>query len=62
MGPLPETKNDNRFLLVIPDRFSKLTRTVPLRKLMAEEVSKAFVNEWYCLYGAQVVILTDTGT
>jgi Integrase zinc binding domain len=30
LGPLPKTEHGNRFLLVISDRFSKLTRTVPM--------------------------------
>jgi transposase InsO family protein len=62
LGPLSETKDGNRFLLVIVDRFSKLTRTVPLKTITAEEVSKAFVNEWFCVYGAPVVLLSDNGT
>jgi hypothetical protein len=35
LGPLPKTEHGNRFLLVISDRFSKLTRTVPLRTITA---------------------------
>jgi Integrase zinc binding domain len=35
LGPLPKTEQGNRFLLVITDRFSKLTRTVPLRTIVA---------------------------
>jgi Integrase zinc binding domain len=33
LGPLPKTDHGNRFLLVITDRFSKLTRMVPLRTI-----------------------------
>jgi hypothetical protein len=62
LGPLPETKDGHRFLLVIVDRFSKHTRTVPLKNITAEEVSKAFVNEWYCIYGAPIVLLSVNGT
>jgi transposase InsO family protein len=62
LGPLPETKSGNRFLLVMVDRVSKLTRTVPLRTIIATEVAKIFVHEWYCVYGAPVIILTDNGT
>jgi Integrase zinc binding domain len=29
LGPLPRTKHGSRFLLVISDRFSKVTKTVP---------------------------------
>jgi transposase InsO family protein len=61
-GPLPETKSGNRFLLVMIDRFSKLTRTVPLRIIISTEVATIFVHEWYCVYGAPVILLTDNGT
>jgi hypothetical protein len=43
-------------------KISKLTRTVTLKQIVAEEVSKAFVNELYCVYGAPVILLTDNGT
>jgi Integrase zinc binding domain len=46
LGPLPKTEYGNRSLLVISDRFSKLTRTVPLRTITALVVSKAFCNAW----------------
>jgi hypothetical protein len=42
LGPLPKTEHENRFLLIITDRFSKLTRTVPLRVISALAVAKAF--------------------
>jgi transposase InsO family protein len=44
------------------DRFSKLTRTVPLRTIVATEVATIFVHELYCVYGAPVILLTDNGT
>jgi hypothetical protein len=31
LGPLPKTVRGKRFLLVISDRFSKLTRSIPMR-------------------------------
>jgi hypothetical protein len=43
LGPLPKTEHGNRFLLIITDRFSKLTRTVPLRVIPALAVAKAFL-------------------
>jgi transposase InsO family protein len=62
LGPLPETKRGNRYLLVIVDRFTKLTRTVPLSTTVASEVARVFVEQWYCVYGPPVVLLTDNGT
>jgi hypothetical protein len=42
LGPLPKTEHGNKFLLVMTDRLSKLTRTVPLRSISAFVVAKAF--------------------
>jgi hypothetical protein len=46
-GPLPKTAHGNRFLLVISDRFSKLTRTIPMRTTTALAVAKAFAQIGY---------------
>jgi Integrase zinc binding domain len=44
LGPLPRTKHGNRLLLVISDRYSKVTKTVPLRKVTALSVARAFAT------------------
>jgi transposase InsO family protein len=62
LGPLPKTDHGNRFLLVITDRFSKLTRTVPLRTITALVDAKAFCENWVFAYGAPRYVLTDNGT
>jgi transposase InsO family protein len=62
LGPLPKTEHGNRFLLVISDRFSKLTRTVPLRTISALVVAKAFCDHWVFAYGPPTYLLTDQGT
>jgi transposase InsO family protein len=62
LGPLPKTEHGNRFLLVISDRFSKLTRTVPLRTITALVVAKAFCDAWVFSYGPPRYLLTDNGT
>jgi hypothetical protein len=62
LGPLPKTEHGNRFLLVISDRFSKLTRTVPLRTITALGVAKAFCYAWVFSYGTPRYLLTDNGT
>jgi hypothetical protein len=61
LGPLPKTEHGNRFLLVISDRFSKLTRTVPLRTITAIGVAKAFCDAWVFLYVPPRYLLTDNG-
>jgi Integrase core domain len=61
LGPLPKSKHGNRFLLVITDRYSKVTQTVPLRAITALSVARAFCEQWVYVYGAPVTLLTDNG-
>ena len=61
LGPLPRTKHGNRFLLVIADRYSKVTKTVPLRTVTALSVARAFCDHWAYVYGPPVSLLTDNG-
>jgi hypothetical protein len=62
LGPLPKTRHGNRFLLVIADRCSKLTRTVPLRVTTSLAVAQAFCDHWVFVYGPPVSLLTDNGS
>jgi Integrase core domain len=59
LGPLPRTKHGNRFLLVVSDRYSKVTKTVPLRTVTALSVARAFCYQWAYVYGPPVSLLTD---
>jgi transposase InsO family protein len=61
LGPLPRTKHGNRFLLVITDRYSKVTKTVPLRVVTALSAARAFLDHWVYAYGAPLSLLTDNG-
>jgi transposase InsO family protein len=60
-GPLPRTKHGNRFLLVISDRYSKVTKTVPLRTNTALSVARAFCDHRAYVYGPPISLLTDNG-
>jgi hypothetical protein len=44
------------------DHFSKLTRTVPLRRISAFTVARAFCEQWVFVYGAPRYVLTENGT
>jgi transposase InsO family protein len=61
LGPLPKTRHGKRFLLVIADRYSKITRTVPLRVTTALAVAQAFCDHWVFVHGPQVSSITDNG-
>ena len=61
LGELIQTPRGNRYLLVMCDRYSKLVRTVPLRRITALSVAKAFVSHWVFTYGPPADILSDNG-
>lgn len=48
-------------LLLITGRFSRLLRTVPLKKITACSVAEAFARHWVLVYGPQVNLLSDHG-
>jgi len=60
-GPIPATKAGNRFILVITDRFSKLTKCVALRRITAISVASAIIDAWVACYGPPDRILSDQG-
>ncbi|CDF38512.1 unnamed protein product [Chondrus crispus] len=62
LGELITTKRGNRYILVISDRYSKLVRTVPLKKISVAHIAQAFVHHWVFLYGPPVKLLSDNGT
>ena len=61
LGPLPKTKTGKRFLLVITDRFKKLTQVVALRTTTAYTVATAFCDAWVFKYGVPRSLLSDNG-
>ncbi len=61
LGPFRKTKNGHENLLVITDRYSKLTRAVPLRSTTAHAVATAFCDHWVFAYGPPVFLLSDNG-
>ena len=58
-GPLTKTKKGHRFLLVISDRFSKVTHVVALRRIDAHMVVVAFVEAWVFKYGPPKTLISD---
>ena len=60
-GELLATPRGHKYLLVISDRFTKLTKTVPLKGVSSAEVARAFTHEWVFNYGAPVHLLADNG-
>jgi len=61
LGPLPRTAAGNEHLLVIVDRFSKMTRAIPLERIDAETIAAAFLDYWVAAYGPSATVLSDNG-
>ena len=57
--PLPKTAHGNQHVLVITDRFSKLTRSIPFRTATALVVANAFLDKSVHVYGAPRYVMTD---
>jgi len=61
LGPLTTSRGGHKHVLVICDRFTKLTRAIPLRDATALTVSSAFIDTWVAAYGIPDSALTDNG-
>jgi len=61
LGPLPRTAAGNEQLLVIVDRFSKMTRAIPLERIDAETIAAAFLDYWAAADGPPETVLSDNG-
>jgi len=61
LGPLTTSRGGHKHVLVICDRFNKLTRAIPLRNTTALTVSPAFIDTWVSAYGTPDSVLTDNG-
>ena len=59
--PLPRTPEEYEYVLVICDRFTKVTRAVPIRDITALDVLRAFLDMWAASYGISDSILSDNG-
>ena len=61
LGPLPVTHQNNKFILVIGDYFTKWTEVYPIPLMEASTVAKVFVNEFVACLGAPKTLHTDQG-
>jgi len=61
LGPLPTSKGGNKHVLVICDRFTKLTRAIPMREATALTVASASIDTCVAAYGIPDTVLTDNG-
>ena len=62
LEPLPKSSRGFIFMIVISDRFTKLTQVVPLERITAYDVAVAFVEHLVFKYGAPATLLSDNGS
>jgi hypothetical protein len=61
MGPLPETKNGNRYALVAIDHYSKWCEARPIKDHDAATATKFLEEEIICRFGVPRFIFIDNG-
>lgn len=61
LGPLPKTSAGNQFVFAMNDRYSRLTRAVPVSKTTASRAALTIIDNWIMPYGIPNFLLTDSG-
>lgn len=61
LGPLPKTANGNQYIIVMTDRFSKLTKALPTAKTTATTVATTSLEHWVANFGILSKVVTDNG-
>ena len=61
IGPMPETAEGYKHVLVVVECLSRWPECFPLRTQHASEVADVLYNEVFCRYGAPVSLLSDRG-
>ena len=62
LGPLPETKQFNKYVLVMIDRFTRWPELVALQDTLSITVADAFFDNIICRHSVPRRVLSDRGT
>ncbi len=62
VGPLPITREENRYIMVAMDYFSRWPKVKPLKAANAETVAIFIYEEIICRFGPPRIIQSDRGT
>lgn len=60
-GPFPKTANDNVYILVISDYFSKFAEIFPIPNMEAKTIANVFFRGWIKRYGCPYEFHSDQG-
>ena len=61
MGPLPKTINDNEYIMVVGDYFTKWTEAYALKDNTAQTVTEVLIEHFICRFGVLMQIHSDQG-
>lgn len=61
-GPLPVSKQGNRYILLIIDRCTGWCELIPTPDCKAASAAERFYKSWVCSYGAPARVITDNGS
>lgn len=61
LASLPKASTGNRLGVVITDGYSKLTRTIPMKKTMEPRIAAIFTDNWVISNGVPEFLLTKNG-
>ena len=61
MGPLPETKRNNKYVLVLGDYFTRWVEAYGIPDQQAETVAERIVHEFYSRFGVSLELHSDQG-
>ena len=61
MGPFPEPRSGNKYILVMVDQFTKWVEVQPLPEISAETTARAAVDGFFSRFGYPEQIHTDQG-
>lgn len=61
LGPITKTRTSNKYVVVVTDRYSELTRASPSKTTTATDVAHISINYWVTKYGVEEWLLLDNG-
>ena len=61
MGPLPTTQNDNKYIMVVIDHFTKYSEAYALKSHTAIDVSDVLVTQFISRFGIPKQLISDQG-
>lgn len=59
LGPLPKKETGNKHVVVVTDRFCRLTNATQMTKTTVTTVAAIFINEWLAKFGILWKFFTD---